>query len=256
MGKSKMNCSQIKELVFSKRLDELTPAEKSIIEKHISLCQDCENIYESFQKAESVLGKMKIRQPILDNEEFLVDSIMQKVNSKSSDQKYENEFYFFEKLILFVSQKLVRYALTAILFIIVSLYMFEEYSAVKNIIQLESQLNNTVQVNNSKAEIISFNNDILKFFYDTYKFAHGNSSYVKLSKDWLLVNKEDLRNLLLDYEKLDQPTKTKIKSLQSELLNQKDLIFSETETGEMKTLQLEIEKLNSELQKFKSRRGK
>jgi len=256
MGKSKMNCSQIKELIFSKRLDELTPAEKSIIEEHISSCHECKSIYESVQRAESVLVKMKIRQPILDNEEILVNSIMQKVNSKSSNQRYENEFYFFERLILFVSQKSVQYALTSILFIVVSLYMFEEYSAVKNIIQLESQLNNTVQVNNSKAEIISFDNDILKFFYDAYKFARGNSSYVKLSKDWLLVNKEDLRNLLLDYEKLDEPTKAKIKSLQSELLNQKDLIFSETQTGKRKTLELEIERLNSELQKIKSRRGK
>jgi len=251
-----MNCSQIKELIFSKRLDELTPAEKSIIEEHISSCHECKSIYESVQRAESVLVKMKIRQPILDNEEILVNSIMQKVNSKSSNQRYENEFYFFERLILFVSQKSVQYALTSILFIVVSLYMFEEYSAVKNIIQLESQLNNTVQVNNSKAEIISFDNDILKFFYDAYKFARGNSSYVKLSKDWLLVNKEDLRNLLLDYEKLDEPTKAKIKSLQSELLNQKDLIFSETQTGKRKTLELEIERLNSELQKIKSRRGK
>ncbi|MBI5729789.1 MAG: zf-HC2 domain-containing protein [Ignavibacteriales bacterium] len=256
MGKSKMNCRQIEELIFSKRLDELTPAEKSIIEKHISSCHDCKSIYESVQRAESVLVKMKIQQPILDNEEILVDSIMQKVNSKSSNQKYENEFYFFEKLILFVSQKSVRYALTAILFIMVSLYMFEEYSAVKNITQLENQLNNTAQVIETKAEIISFDNEILKFFYDAYKFARGNSSYVKLSKDWLLVNKEDLKNLLLDYEKLDEHTKTKIKSLQNELLNQKDLIFSETETGKMKTLQLEIERLNSELQKIKSRRGK
>ncbi|MFA5805953.1 MAG: zf-HC2 domain-containing protein [Melioribacteraceae bacterium] len=251
-----MNCRQIEELIFSKRLDELTPAEKSIIEKHISSCHECKSIYKSIQKAESVLVKMNTQQPILDNEEFLIDSIMRKVNSKSSNQKYENVFYSFEKLILFVSQKSVRYALTAILFIVVSLYMFEEYSAVKNITQLESQLNNTAQVNNSKAEIISFDNDMLKFFYDTYKFASGNSSYVKLSKDLLLVNKKDLRNLLLDYEKLDEPTKTKIKLLQSELLNQKEIIFSESETGKMKTLQLEIERLNSELQKIKTHRGK
>lgn len=256
MGKLKMNCRQIEELIFSKRLDELTPAEKSIIEKHISDCPECKSIYDAIQKTESVLVKMKIQQPILDNEKILVDSIMQKVNKTVSIPKHKTEFSFFDKLMLFVSQKSVQYALTAILFIMVSLYMFEEYSAVKNITQLENQLNNTAQVIETKAEIISFDNEILKFFYDAYKFAHGNSSYVKLSKDWLLVNKEDLRNLLLDYEKLDEPTKTKIKSLQSELLNQKDLIFSETETGKMKTLQLEIERLNSELQKIKSCRGK
>ncbi|MCX6174889.1 MAG: hypothetical protein NTZ27_09080 [Ignavibacteriales bacterium] len=256
MGKLKMDCRQVEELIFSKRLDELTMAEKSLIEKHISSCYECKSIYESVQRAESVLIKMKTQHPSLDNEEILIDSIMRKINNKSLILKHANEFYFFEKLILFVSLKPVRYALTAILFIMVSLYMFEEYSAIKNITHLESQLNNTAQVNNSKAEIISFDNDMLKFFYDTYKFASGNSSYVKLSKDLLLVNKKDLRNLLLDYEKLDEPTKTKIKSLQSELLNQKDLIFSETETGKMKTLQLEIERLNSELQKIKTRRGK
>ena len=199
---------------------------------------------------------MKTHQPILDNEEIFVDSIMQEVNSKSANQKYENEFYFFEKLILFVSQKSVRYALTAILFIVMSLYMFEEYSAVINITQLESQLNNTAQINNSRAEIITFDNVILKFFYDAYKFARGNSSYVKLSKNWLLVNEEDLRKLLLEYEKLDEPTKARIRSLQSELLNQKIPIFSETKIAKTKTLKLEIERLNSELQKIKSRRGK
>lgn len=251
-----MNCRQIEELIFSKRSDEFTPAEKSIIEKHISDCSECKSIYDAIQKTENVIVKMKSKQPVPDNEEFLVDSIMQKISGIPADQKNENVFYPFEKLILFISQKPVRYALTAILFFVMSLYMYEEYSAVKNITQLESQLNNTTQVNNSKAEIISFDNDILKFFYNTYKFANGNSSYIKLSKDLLLVNKNDLRNLLLDFEKLDEPTKTKIKSLQSELLNQKDIIFSETETTKMKTLQLEIERLNNELQKIKSRRGK
>jgi len=256
MGKQIINCGQIEELIFSKMSDELTPTDKSIIEKHILSCPECKSIYESTRRAESLLAKMKANQPVLDNEEILVDSIMQRVSSSFSNHKNESKFYFFERLILFVSQKSVRYALTAVLFIMVSFYMYEEYSAVKNITQLENQLNNTAQVINTRAEIISFDNDILKFFYDVYKFARGNSSYVKLTKDWLLVNKEDLRNLLLDYEKLDEPTKAKIQSLQRELLNQKEMIFSETETGKVKTLQHEIERLNNELQKIKSHRGK
>lgn len=251
-----MNCKQIEKLLFSKRRDELTPAENNLIEKHILSCRGCKSNYELIQKAESVLIKMKLQQPFLDNEEFLVNSIMREVKRRPSDLKYEKEITFFGRVVLFVSQKTVRYALTSVLLIMVSLYMLEEYSAVKEITQLENQLNNTAQVSNRKAEIISFDNDILKFFYDSYKFVRGNSSYVKLSKDWLLVNKEDLKNLLFDYEKLDEPTKTKIKSLQSELLSQKDLIFSEPETGRVKTLQLEIERLNMELQKIKSRRGK
>ncbi len=250
------NCGQIKELISSKLFDELTAAERSLIEEHISSCNKCKSIYKETQKADNVIVKMKTVQPILDNEEFFVDAIMEKISKQHPTQKHETEYYFYEKLLLFVSHKSVRYALTTILFIMMSLYMFEEYSAVKDITQLENQLNKTAQLSNTKAEIISFDNVVLKFFYDAYKFARGNSSYVKLSKDWLLVNKEDLRNLLLDYEKLDEPTKAKIQSLQSELLNQKNPIFSETENSRMKTLQLEVDRLNNELQKIKSHRGK
>ena len=251
-----MKCGQIEELIFSKRSDELTPVEKSIIEKHILSCPKCKSIYGSTLKAESVLVKMKTHQPVLKNEEFLVDSIMQKIISSPANQKFENQFYLLEKLILFVSQKTVRYALASFLFIMLSTYMFEEYSAVKNITELENRLNITALTVETRAEMVSFDNGVLKFFYDAYKFARGNSSYIKLTKDWLLVNKKDLRNLLLDYEKLDEPTKAKIQSLQRELFNQKEMIFSETETGKTKTLQLEIERLNNELQKIKSNRGK
>lgn len=246
----------MEELIFSKRFDELTLEEKQLIEKHISSCAECKNIYESAQRAESVLIKMKTQQPILDSEEYFVDSIMQKINSKPYNQKNENMFYLLDKLILFVSQKSVRYALTAILFIMMSLYMFEEYSAVKSISQLENQMVRTAQISSTKAEIISFNNDLLMFFSNAYKFARGNSSYVKFSKDWLLVNKEDLRKLLLDYDKFDELTKTKIKLLQSELLNQKDLLLLETPSEKIKLLKMEIERLNSELQKNKSSIGK
>ena len=256
MGKQMKNCGQIKELISSKLFDELTPTERNLIEEHILSCNECKSIYEKTQKADNVIVKMKTVQPILDNAEFLVDAIMEKVNKPHSSQNKETEYYFYEKLLLFVSHKSVRYALTTILFIMMSLYMFEEYSAVKDITQLENQLNKTAQLSNTKAEIISFDNVVLKFFYDAYKFARGNSSYVKLSQNWLLVNKEDLRNLLLDYEKLDEPTKAKILSLQSELLNQKEIMFSETENSKIKTLQLEIVRLNNELQKIKSRRGK
>jgi len=256
MGKQMKNCGQIKELVSSKQLDELTTDERNFIEEHISSCNECKNIYETIKKADNVIAKMKTTQPVLSNEEFLIDAIMQKVNRPHSSRNKEIEHYFYEKLLLFVSHKSVRYVLTTILFIMMSLYMFEEYSAVKDITRLESQLNKTAQLSNTKAEIISFDNVVLKFFYDAYKFARANSSYVKLSKEWLLVNKEDLRNLLLDYEKLDEPTKAKIQSLQSELLNQKEIMFSETENSKMKTLQLEIDRLNNELQKIKSRRGK
>jgi len=250
------NCGQIKELISSKLLDEFTTAERNLIEEHILSCNECKGIYEAIKKADNVLVKMKTVQPIIDNEDFFIDAIMQNVNKPHSTQIHKTEYYFYEKLLLFISHKSVRYALTTILFIMMSLYMFEEYSAVKDITQLENQLNKTAQLSNTKAEIISFDNVVLKFFYDAYKFARGNSSYVKLSKDWLLVNKEDLRNLLLDYEKLDEPTKAKIQSLQSELLNQKEIMFSENENSKMKTLQLEINRLNNELQKIKSRRGK
>lgn len=256
MGKQMKNCGQIKELISSKQLDELTPGERNFIEEHISSCNECKSIYETIMKADNVIAKMKTTKPVLSNEEFLIEAIMQKVNKPHSSQNKEAEYYFYDKLLLFVSHKSVRYALTTILFVMMSLYMFEEYSAVKDITRLESQLNKIAQVNNTKAEIISFDNVLLKFFYDAYKFARGNSSYVKLTKDWLLVNKKDLRNLLLDYEKLDEPTKVKIKSLQSELLNPKEMIFSETESGKMKTLQLEIDRLNNELQKIKSHGGK
>ena len=250
------NCGQIKELISSKLLDEFTTAERNLIEEHISSCNECKGIYKMIQKTDKVIEKMKTSRPILDNEEFLFDAIMQKVNKPHSSKNKETEYYFYEKLFLFVSYKSVRYALTTILFIMMSLYMFEEYSAVKDITQLENQLDQTAQLSNTKAEIISFDNVVLKFFYDAYKFTCGNSSYVKLSQDWLLVNKEDLRNLLLDYEKLNEPTKAKILSLQSELLNQKEIMFSETENSKMKILQLEINRLNNELQKIKSRRGK
>lgn len=256
MGKLNMNCREIRELISSKRLDELTTIERNLIEKHISFCSKCKSIYETIQKSDKVILKMKTTQPILDNEEFFIDAIIQKVNKPYYIQKHETEYYFYEKLLQFVSHKSVRFALTTILFVVMSLYMFEEYYAVKDITQLENHLNEIAQVNNTKAEIISFDNVVLKFFYDAYKFARGNSSYVKLSKGWLLVNKEDLRNLLLDYDKLDEPTKAKIQSLQSELLNQKEIMFSETENSKMKTLQLEIDRLNNELQKIKSRRGK
>lgn len=251
-----MNCRQTEDLLFSKRFDELTLDERNIIENHISSCDKCKAVYESVQRAESVVAKIKSHNPIIDNEGQLVDSIMQRINGEPINQKHKNRFFPFEELIMLVSRKSARYALTAVLLIFISLYMVEEYSAVKNISQLEDQLSNTSRIVQAKAEIISFDNDVLKFFYNVYKFARGNSSYVKLSKDWLLVNEKDLRNLLFDYEKLDEPTKTKIKSLQSELLNQKDLIFSETETDKMKTLQLEIERLNNELQKIKTHRGK
>jgi hypothetical protein len=202
-----MSCEEIKKVLLEAESIEEIISNQIKIREHIERCSVCKLFIDKLKIADNNLSKLKQSRPELEEPELLTNRIMYKIRTELV-AKEQNHKSVYDRISHWLILKQVRLALySAILFFTV-IYFYEEAAALNSLVKLETQLSETGQ--NYEASITD-NLPNLSFLYDLYKLIKGDQKYLSLSKEWLVVNKGLLKQLLLEYDSL---TPEKIKAFE------------------------------------------
>ncbi len=214
-----MNCESVRKMLLE---DETTTSESLKITEHLKNCEECRSFFSNIHSAESQIAKLKNSKPVLDEPELLSISILNQIRSEQSKGILQPSIY--DALLNWVMLKQVRLALYSVLFLFSTLYFYEEAIALKSVVTLESDLNNAGQQYEAS---ISDNMPNLSFFYDAYKLIAGEKKHLNLSKEWLVVNKSFIKELLGEYNSLTPEKKIKIDELKKKLTKEQTEFLDE-----------------------------
>lgn len=214
-----MNCELVKKMLLVE--EKMTSVSLEVTE-HLKNCQECLSFSSSIKTVESQIAKLKNSKPILDEPELLSLSILNQIRSEQKKEILQPSIW--DALLNWVMLKQVRLALYSILFLFSTLYFYEEAIALKSVVTLESNLNNAGQQYEAG---ISDNMPNLSFFYDIYKLIVGEKKHLNLSKEWLVVNKSFIKELLGEYNSLTPEKKIKVDELKKKLTKEQTEFLNE-----------------------------
>lgn len=204
-----MNCESVKKMLL---VEEKMTSVSLEVTKHLKNCEECRAFSSNVKIAESKINMLKKNKPILDEPELLSLAILNQIRSEKRREILQPSIW--DALLNWVMLKQVRLALYSIMFLFSTLYFYEEAVALKSVVTLENNLNNAGQQYEAS---ISDNIPNLSFFYDIYKLIAGEKKHLNLSKEWLVVNKSFVKELLGEYNSLTPEKKIKVDELKKKL---------------------------------------
>lgn len=220
-----MNCKSVKEILLEKEIGGEIPAE---IMAHLDSCTECSEFLEQVQSEDIKLSTLKNSKPVLDYPDALTYSIMNKIIAES-----ETNESLFEKIQNCLMVKQVRLALYSVIVFFTVGYFYEESTALNSVISLENKLNAAgTQYNASLTD----NLPNLSFLYDVYKLLTGETKHLKLSEEWLVVNKEFLRKLFAEYDSLSPQKKKEFEELRKTFTKEQNEFVDELLNSKNKSL--------------------
>lgn len=214
-----MNCESVKKML----LEEKTATSESLeVTEHLKNCEKCRAFSSNVKIAESKIDVLKKNKPILDQPELLSLAILNQIRSEQRRENLQPSIW--DALLNWFMLKQVRLALYSIMFLFLTLYFYEEAVALKNVVALENNLSNAGQQYEAS---ISENMPNLSFFYDAYKLIVGEKKHLKLSKEWLVVNKSFIKELLGEYNSLTPERKKAVDELRQSLTKEQNEFLDE-----------------------------
>lgn len=223
-----MECEEIKKILLEEDASYFTSAE---VQNHIDGCIECKELLNNLSQAEFVLAKLKRSLPVLENPESLSHSIIKEIKA---EQRIVNEHHSFSETFLswFMLPQL-RLALYSLIIFFFTVYSYEEVTALKSVVTLENNLKSKGA--NYEASM-SDNLPNLSFLYDLYKLLAGEKKHLKLSEEWLVVNKEFLRKLFTEYSSLSPEKKKEFEELRKTLTKEQNEFVDELLNNKNKSL--------------------
>ena len=239
-----MTCEELQQLLYLTRTEDLDPAEREFLKRHLADCEDCKTIFQEVSKANLILGKIKKVIPRIRNEQTLTDSILAAIVNKRQVEKINT---ILDRLSDVFSIQVVRFACCAIILFCGMMYLFMEYNDTKEIVSLEHRLG--LQHNFNRASITLPGVNVPDFLYDFYELSNGSKAYIELTNKLILMKKEDIQLLLNNYKTLDEASRKRLDEMQDRFLKDRYLKYSSAEKDkELEMLQNEIERLKKELE--------
>jgi Zn-finger protein len=217
-----MNCKEAQNTLYEKKPEELTAEEKKRILEHIDKCSDCKLIAEKNKAVDKILNTIVSFKPAITNPDLILENIKQKI--ELLEREKQNKAGIVNNIISYVESPRIRFSLAAFLFLILSGYFIQEFSAVSNIIGLEKKFNRISAQNYQRSQFISQDFGAFGLIYKLYKFVNNDSDFVEISKNVVLIKKDQLKALFACYENLDEAQKQRINALKKELFGSQSII--------------------------------
>jgi len=233
-----MNCKSIHKMILEKHSSELSAGENELIQNHILSCPECREYLKKTKNAEDYLLELSKSIPITVNDDLMADSIYSIINAQS---KILNQNSFINEFFNWFQKDLVRYAIIAILFSIMGFYGYQEYYTAKRIYALEKQLSQSTENNQTTAAISTQLIDAY-WIYGLYKYLNGSNAYWEVKGNVIVINKSNLKTLLMDYNKLSVEEQNEIVKMKKQLFPE---LFEKQTTDQDNLI---INKLNFEKQ--------
>lgn len=215
-----MNCESVKKILLEEDDHNLRDLEFAL---HIKNCPDCKAFSLELVTANMIIEKLQSGKPILDEPELLTSRIMRQIRNEKVE-KSETQLSLIDTVLSWFMVRKVRFALYLVIVLFPSVYLYEEATALKSVVVLEDNLNNA-----GLRYEASFSDNLpnLSFFYDAYKLIVGEKKHIGLSKDWLVVNKTFLKQLLVEYNSLTPERKKEVDELRKSLTKEQNEFLDE-----------------------------
>ena len=215
-----MNCESVKKILLEE--DHHNFQDLELVE-HVKNCPECRAFSAEVIAANAVLGKLKTSKPILDEPELLTSRILHQIRNEQVEKR-ETQTSPVDTFLSWFLVRQVRFVLYLIMVLFPTVYFYEEALALKSVVALENNLSNSgLQYEAS----LSDNLPNLSFFYDAYKLITGEKKHLNLSKDWMVVNKTFIKELLVEYNSLSPERKKEIDELRKSLTKEQNEFLNE-----------------------------
>lgn len=200
-----MECENIKKILLEEDPNSFTKEE---VQLHVENCKECKALLNNVNHSNLILTKLKRSIPVLEDPDSLSNSILNEV--KAERRMVNTHHSFGETLLSWFMLPQMRLALYSLIIFFVVIYSYEEVTALKSVVTLENNLKSK-GVNYEAG--MSDNMPNLSLLYDLYKILAGEKKHLKLTEEWLLVNKEFLRKLFAEYNSLTPEKKKEFEEL-------------------------------------------
>jgi len=197
---NKMKCTEINELLYLKE-DELTTEELARVMEHISHCTDCAKEYETIKKANLFVKAAGDTVPFLTNEIEFTNDIMNAVDNLT---EYKESFFasLIDRLASAFINKAVRAGAFAIILLLVTTFLFQQYLVFSNVSALENKLALTGSESVNTAGTGFSELKVIKLAAGLVNLVKGEQLYADLSGRMILADKSRLNELLTLYSDL------------------------------------------------------
>lgn len=210
----KIDCNQIKDLILTSKIDEVSSDENKVIFEHINLCNECKNFLLGAKKAEKLIAKLKKTAAFVQDEEFITSSIIERIKSEN---KIEQNFL--NHVLDYFSTSKVKAVLASILLVITVSFTYFNYLDAEKISNLEKRFSGNWNRQMNCAAMLSKEVELLNYVYNAYRLINGTQSFFEVNKSWVILKREDIRQLLTDYSNLDEDSIKRLLELKANLLN-------------------------------------
>ena len=233
-----MNCVDINKILLEEYFDELPVQIKMKIDEHISICSECASVFNKIIRADKIICDLKNSEPVFAFEDMLTESIMNEVDFKKQT--------FFQKLIdsvvISMQKPTIKFAFSVVLIILSSLYIYQEYDAVVKINALEKKYSSILY---SKAQVFSKTAESAAWLYQFYKYFSAEKDFVQVTDKMIIIRKEQLADLMKDFNSLNDAQKKKIIDLRKELFPDEKGLMNKEIKIDKKEVGKKISLLNS-----------
>ena len=217
-----MNCKEFQNILLENRIDEIPDSLIEELKKHADECGGCSLFLVKIKKADDFLSPLKKSNPLFEEEELITKAIIDKIKTGHESIPIK----FFEKIISHSQRPVLKLALTSLIIFFSALYFYQEYDAVVKISNLEKRYTRISSDKYSSAHMLSQTFESATWLYSFYKYFVSESDYVKVSDNMIVIRKNQLRDLLKDFNKLDDQQKRKILQLKKDLFPEEDSLLT------------------------------
>ncbi|MCX6152503.1 MAG: hypothetical protein NTX22_18400 [Ignavibacteriales bacterium] len=197
-----MNCESVNKIIYLKS-EELSRSESRTLYNHLSVCNFCRIERHKFEAANEIITKLKKVEPAFENPTLCEDIIIERIQQIKKDIPESIFNKLFNKLADFFEISFVRYSLISVLLIAFSLFFYEEATTVIDISRLEEST--AVNFNNeiTAGGIFEDQTKMLNTISELCKLFTSKRNIAKLTDDWIVMNKAELRSFLQLNSKLN-----------------------------------------------------
>jgi len=112
-----MSCKEFQQQVYLYR--ELTPSEKKVLDKHLSMCDACNKLMDQISRVNSLMQQENLFKPEVKNPHLLTERIMRAITT-------QQESNVLDDVIAYLHSYLVRSAVSLVSIVLVSFFVYEQ----------------------------------------------------------------------------------------------------------------------------------
>jgi|GEM_PF-6913350 len=193
----KTSCTKIKAYIYLCGEGELSDSQVFELKAHITECQSCKKELESVNRFRALTSAAASYIPEHDLSESDLGNIMSVIRREKSRPSGNAIDKFLE---LFYRPS-VRFSIVFLILILVCTFLYQSTVTFTDITQLEKRMQSGSRVQSTSASIVELD-ELSHNLKDFYLFLKGDNTYLNLSSNLIVVDRDLFRSLFRVHNKL------------------------------------------------------